>query len=94
MTRETPIGLKFGDEELESVLVARRDHADAVQEGLHGRRDVVGQGREALLEDRLARRGDQRHDARAVVGQLAVLVQLSGPDVGGREDEHDPGDVA
>ena len=27
MTRETPIGLKFGDEELEGVLVARRDHA-------------------------------------------------------------------
>jgi dienelactone hydrolase len=27
MTRETPVGLKFGDEELESVLVARRDHA-------------------------------------------------------------------
>ena len=27
MTRETPVGLKFGDEELEGVLVARRDHA-------------------------------------------------------------------
>ena len=27
MTRETPVGLRFGDEELESVLVARRDHA-------------------------------------------------------------------
>ena len=25
MTRETPIGLKFGDEELEGVLVDRRD---------------------------------------------------------------------
>ena len=27
MTRETPIGLRFGDEELEGVLVARRDSA-------------------------------------------------------------------
>jgi dienelactone hydrolase len=27
MTRETPVGLRFGDEELEGVLVARRDHA-------------------------------------------------------------------
>lgn len=27
MTRETPVGLRFGDEELESVLVARRDSA-------------------------------------------------------------------
>src|SRR5688500_9413103 len=27
MTRETPVGLKFGDEELEGVLGARRDHA-------------------------------------------------------------------
>lgn len=27
MTRETPVGLKFGDEELEGVLVARRDSA-------------------------------------------------------------------
>jgi dienelactone hydrolase len=27
MTRETPVGLKFGDEELEGVLVARRDGA-------------------------------------------------------------------
>ena len=27
MTRETPVPLKFGDEELEGVLVARRDHA-------------------------------------------------------------------
>src|SRR5688572_226839 len=27
MTRETPVGLKFGDEELEGVLVARRDRA-------------------------------------------------------------------
>ena len=27
MTRETPVGLKFGDEELEGVLVARRDQA-------------------------------------------------------------------
>ncbi len=27
MTRETQVGLKFGDEELEGVLVARRDHA-------------------------------------------------------------------
>jgi dienelactone hydrolase len=27
MTRETPVGLRFGDEELEGVLVARRDSA-------------------------------------------------------------------
>src|SRR4028119_1102545 len=27
MTRETPVALRFGDEELESVLVARRDSA-------------------------------------------------------------------
>ncbi len=27
MTRETPVGIKFGDEELEGVLVARRDSA-------------------------------------------------------------------
>ncbi|MEA3012265.1 MAG: hypothetical protein QOD42_810, partial [Sphingomonadales bacterium] len=27
MTRETPVGLKFGDEELEGVLVSRRDSA-------------------------------------------------------------------
>ena len=27
MTRETPVGLRFEDEELEGVLVARRDHA-------------------------------------------------------------------
>ena len=27
MTRETPVRLRFGDEELEGVLVARRDHA-------------------------------------------------------------------
>src|SRR5687768_11339560 len=27
MTRETPVGLRFGDEQLEGVLVARRDHA-------------------------------------------------------------------
>src|SRR4026209_2869516 len=27
MTRETPVGLQFGDDELEGVLVARRDYA-------------------------------------------------------------------
>src|SRR5688500_4743147 len=27
MTRETPVGLRFGDEELEGVLVSRRDSA-------------------------------------------------------------------